>query len=298
MDTYAKNAKGRGYPLHEHFIVDDEDMDEVVPEEVAARLWHNTGAGDPVAAHEHMQILERAARTRLRAALDRFGFSEEDIRAMFATANTFGSPAVRNMFSDILLRATAHHKPEDMNELAPLVRALQAFANHLCFTMHDELPMSEFLAEAATNRELYGRHVPKDWSAYLALVRASHAAIETALKEARAQEERSQKEVLRNIAESGHDDNMADDLRKTFAEANRERDTRHTVFACAAHHALDWYFQTEAWNAYRRTPEQLAALALYFVSEYSYSRGRYSTVFYATDLSRFAGWKSSSSLAN
>jgi len=203
--------------------------------------------------------LAAMTRTRLEAVFLEFGLSLKQLDRIEKKLAATPDPEVQlPLFFDLIQRAFKKRRTRNLANLNPLAREFQAYANHVVIADPPCEHITRFLESAAISRDETGYRKPDDWPAFARLALAAHEEID-----------------------------------RFFAGRNATE--KHAV-SCV-HYALDWYLMAAPHLAYKKTPQRLAALAVYIVQYINRSVADLEMGIPLEELARLAGYRSGPSFS-
>lgn len=254
--------------------------------------------GSDFANIKHLRIGSRArptlnqlfqlARSRCREEYRQLGGTEKEfshIEYQLSDPHNDGRAIVL-----VALRASMHRgSVKDLRDFNGFVRELQALANHAVFAISGDF-MSRFFYAVLESKDFQVTRQPRDVIAYLRLCLDAHRAVDAFI-------DFDQQEYARAMA----------DLRAFLSKLKPEPVAAHDTdlrsvkesrnFRSVIHHALDWYLMVVGRNAVRRSPRQLAALAIGVVGRVHSIVTGYAARVTLKRLAAYGGWKGASSLS-
>lgn len=236
---------------------------------------------------EALKYLEDLAFRALDEEGRRIDVSKADLEALKTAAKCKD----KNTLEAIMTRTTLRTMNRTGNELSTcgFVRALQAASNHAVCAYAPGLTSSDIWLNCERVTHEYGRSVPKDWDAFIVLLAESHQAIDELFEAMDAADKKREEGLERRLRSRGFEPTPATPeiyrYDKEMAETRRQARS-------IAHHTLDWWFQEEPFNAYRRKPRQAAAVAAVIVARInSIAANNGATIWTNRELADFAGYK-------
>lgn len=242
-----------------------------------------------------LELLYRDVRGRVCAEIVKFGFLNQDVidfEKWVAKDTLVGdnNGSTTDGFIEFFYKYTKKYPKAKMDEFNPIARALQAISNHYVGLLINGKSASHFLINIITSRWENYRHKPDNLENFICLVKKAHELIDVFLKQEQVRlnsEYRSFQSRMRMFNLS------AEELSNRYKTSYQF----HPQYFSVTHHILDWYAQISPWGVNQKTPEKLAALAIYLTDRINLAAGHFGSYPLNRDnLAKFGGWKGLGSL--
>ncbi|MDO8575550.1 MAG: hypothetical protein Q7R78_02520 [bacterium] len=276
----------------------DSDEKEVDYDEVMENIWADKKDGNKEDGAKWLKCLDEMVTKRFSEELARLKFTKEESENIMTTLRVYGQGAGPGILDDIIPKGKMRGSILDLMNANNLVRGVEAFANHRIIKNSHGL-VSHILVEALIEKEYSRSGKPDDIASFIKLIYQSHESVDTFMD---WYEKKGKERFLWIIkihkkysGSKEHDEEYIEKLEKEESERKSNRFFGRSV----AHHALDWYIQSDP-AGFNRTgdPRKVTAYILKMVQDYNYemTKGKIYMTYDNKDLSKFGGWKGTSNL--
>ena len=279
-----ERAKKMNLPVPQYLDDDwhEQEENQVDDEEERDNLWRNKKDGDPKRAEKFLRDLDERARAYFQKSVSEFNISHTAIRVMEEQLKKEGDEITPMILMKLMGDAIKFSKGKpDLDKMNPLARGFQFFLNHRLQKNADGKPVSELLVQCIATREMEVRHVPSNMAEFIEKIAKTHDEIDAFAKLLTE----TRRKFFRNDA-----------LKTEYQDLIWNGEKRDIEFCESAHYAFDWYAMTEPWTIAKRTPRQLAAITWCIIKEINEEGGLYGVGWNMSDLAKFGGWKTASSI--
>lgn len=262
---------------------EEEDFEKQSVQDIADTLWENT----PIAkeTRDALAKLESIADERLTNSLKKLPVDQIDLKKALREANKLeSSDVLQEVFlklSNAALKSGMH-----VDEMNPIVRAMQGYSNNMVSLNIQSEPYSRLLAVSSNNLpEKYATDINEMPSK----IADAHKSLDQHINSLIREKKEMSAEVAESFKEITPPINNFDDTKRSNQHITRLEECRSI-----GHHALDWYIQLIPADLFKKQKEKVAAIALDIVSNFNDdSPVKRWMPFYRRELTELGGWKGS-----